>query len=1736
MILAFYSYKGGVGRTSLALDVAARLSLGGPGRLPLRVLVWDLDLDAPGVRHFEALAPLVEQAKCGTHDLLALARAEEGDADRLVDADEVHALLKRAVVTHPTVADGRLGLILPAGRDSPEFASDTAQHFGAEGQGAALLALGCDVVRERLEYDVIVLDARTGVNDLAATATNVLADSAVLVFRLDGQDVAHVGDISRSIQASWEEQGPSAANRLYRAASLVPEAAGSDMVDQLERRRRELDEQRLSPNVEISLRPMSLIRESVPSLEGSEATSDEGTERLAEWAFERWAEYAGRPRAAESGSTSGRGRVPQSRVTLIDEIEELLQIGQWDVARGVRAGDQTFELVASRIEFGQRRSVAVKASERKRGPEPGEVLAFADSASLAEVDLSAKLQTMMVAEQFSSGTRRAAGVRNVVLATPTMLLDELAPLERLFRQARQRWDGSITERRYVPAAGRAVVHVGSTKRPTGEFPLEAELLENIIGQKTGLQLVLGEFGSGKTTLCLGLARRLADAEVAPLSVELRDTDSESRTLDDLITRALRGAGISNLGLDAWRAQISRGRVALLVDGFDEFVSYADQEAAGRLIEDLSRYATKGHVVLTSRWWPFRHEADRPPTTFGPVPSVGRYTSLWKQIQAHSVVRASEVQPFDNGRIQEYLRNRFGGSAPDLNEGGLASVIEMMRRPYLLTLVVASLDRWEERGWPEKVTLTSVYEGYLASWLDDELLVVDGRPLAVASLAVAIAGAMLRAGDKLMPAEFRRVITAWATERTSSRPSAEERMSIERKIRSASFIVRDESGRYLFAHRSFLDFFLALGIARAVRSAQASELISALDVPALTPEALTFLEAWPNAWEMASGACRAILTRPVAVKSSSANALLLFVAQERQRIGLKGPIAIAGSSHLEGVNLGGADLSNVVLDHARMTGASLSGANLRGASLRAAEFSGASFDNAIVCNADLSDALGRRADFSGADLAGCDLRSSVLAESTFDRASLERALLDEADLTGASLHDAAMSNASMMDTSLVGAQLSGVVADDVDMGTADLTDADVRFARLRSGTADISLASADIGVRAGDLDAGISNYPCSVPALNAPRCLVHVEVAGSPRLAIGGFDGRITLWDPAADATESMVVGHEAPICAIAALEDDGAWCLLSSAGGDLIRTDLADGESTLLDLDFGSSVQAILAVPGSGRSWIATGHRDGTVAMWDSETLSVLWLVSVAGDGDITEMATFASDGETYICVLAGDQLRAFDAWGVARPDLSVGSVGAISAARHGVMALTGEDTIVTVTARGTNRRQTPPQAADVAALAGLVLGEEEFVYLGASDGVTTVIRPDGDVRRSTSEGASVVQLTLLCPIADPALLAVLGGDGSVRILDALNLRELRVLKPQTDIINALSLDSERRMLITAGEDGSVRMWDMDGLRQERCVDTTPASIQRDICLVPGPASQGTRLASLSGFGDVQIVDLESGSESAVGESDLWISCVAGVFDAGRGLVACGTEEGTVLVVNALEGRIEERLESGVAGVSDLVWCRSGRALLIAAVDDEGGLSLLDARNSRAVHGAFSAPMLLGTVGGEKNQLLVTSLDQEIAVRDPFTRLTEVASIRCDSAVTCLGASSSSYPQVFAAGFADGSIGIYELEDGRLSGETWQVHGSWVKSVAIFAAPGMGPQVVSASEDGTVRVTAMDGSGVRIAATLAGTSDWVSFSPGPIRGAGIIGSTRGLDELILVNGRWSGRDVAYKHPELLTGA
>ncbi len=175
--VAFYSYKGGVGRTLLVANTAQFLAMSGR-----KVVALDLDLEAPGLHQKLGSRDDLKRAEAGTlrgavDELLGILGNEPGGRS-----------LQETAIKVPLPDDAKEGFlrVIPAGS-----APSHAYWAGLEKLSHILRASSCTGglpeavlelrarIREEFKPDFLLIDSRTGITELGGLATSLLADRVV---------------------------------------------------------------------------------------------------------------------------------------------------------------------------------------------------------------------------------------------------------------------------------------------------------------------------------------------------------------------------------------------------------------------------------------------------------------------------------------------------------------------------------------------------------------------------------------------------------------------------------------------------------------------------------------------------------------------------------------------------------------------------------------------------------------------------------------------------------------------------------------------------------------------------------------------------------------------------------------------------------------------------------------------------------------------------------------------------------------------------------------------------------------------------------------------------------------------------------------------------------------------------------------------------------------------------------------------------------------------------------------------------------------------------------------------------------------------------------------------------------------------------------------------------------------------------------------------------------------------
>ena len=186
MIFTFYSFKGGVGRSMTLANVAAWLSRWGQ-----RVLIIDWDLEAPGIEKY--FKPWLRGSTDRTGGIVDI-------VDAFKNGDE---LSWKNCLLHADPPRAKQIDIISAGRDDAEYvprlrALNWEQLFSTMSFGKYLEELRSEWATE---YDVVLIDSRTGVTDVGGICTIHLPDVVVAMFTANDQSLVGVTNVLKSARA-----------------------------------------------------------------------------------------------------------------------------------------------------------------------------------------------------------------------------------------------------------------------------------------------------------------------------------------------------------------------------------------------------------------------------------------------------------------------------------------------------------------------------------------------------------------------------------------------------------------------------------------------------------------------------------------------------------------------------------------------------------------------------------------------------------------------------------------------------------------------------------------------------------------------------------------------------------------------------------------------------------------------------------------------------------------------------------------------------------------------------------------------------------------------------------------------------------------------------------------------------------------------------------------------------------------------------------------------------------------------------------------------------------------------------------------------------------------------------------------------------------------------------------------------------------------------------------------------
>jgi formylglycine-generating enzyme required for sulfatase activity len=238
------------------------------------------------------------------------------------------------------------------------------------------------------------------------------------------------------------------------------------------------------------------------------------------------------------------------------------------------------------------------------------------------------------------------------------------------------------------------------------------------------------------------------------------------------------------------------------------------------VESLRRLneAVRGRskVILTCRTHYFTTQAQEREGIGGSIPRGGE---LFAEIEGRRNYSIVYLEPFSPEQIREFVRRHHPDSADAVMEqiGRLREVEDLATRPVLLEMILKTLPRLLKEAGP--LNLARLYETFTKLWLDD---VAKGEALKPEDKLRFSQALALKLNQDDLPRIHFSALEEYVGDFFQKRlRSPADRDRFDREIRVCDFLNRDAEGYYQFAHKSFMEFFVAQEVAAALDRGEAS---------------------------------------------------------------------------------------------------------------------------------------------------------------------------------------------------------------------------------------------------------------------------------------------------------------------------------------------------------------------------------------------------------------------------------------------------------------------------------------------------------------------------------------------------------------------------------------------------------------------------------------------------------------------------------------------------------------------------------------------------------------------------------------------------------------------------------------------------------------------------------------------------------------------------------------------------
>jgi hypothetical protein len=361
------------------------------------------------------------------------------------------------------------------------------------------------------------------------------------------------------------------------------------------------------------------------------------------------------------------------------------------------------------------------------------------------------------------------------------------------------------------------IHLGSGNTYT---PVDSFFDEWLGDPRVNSVALLGDFGMGKSSVCVRLTYHLAKAyrkdpsnSRIPIFISLRDCPT-AMSLQQFITDLLLNQyGIHIRDFEVFRRVLEQGKLVLIFDAFDEMTTRDDEQSLPRNLDELNKFMlANSKTLLACRTHYFKTDLD--------VQNLlsQHNQTLFRTRRPRAHFEILQLCELGEKQIQEFIRKRLGNSRLAARYikriTRTESLRDIARRPIFLEMTLA-LPRLIESE--QDIDVVRIYDEYIEFWNQSEYWRSPMTAEEKSSLLEELAWRMF-----LENREAGIHHSVLAKRLSGDRETQIRSKDFDEDIRTRSLLIRDASGNYRFVHRSFMDYFVARSAAKKLRDLSLDE--------------------------------------------------------------------------------------------------------------------------------------------------------------------------------------------------------------------------------------------------------------------------------------------------------------------------------------------------------------------------------------------------------------------------------------------------------------------------------------------------------------------------------------------------------------------------------------------------------------------------------------------------------------------------------------------------------------------------------------------------------------------------------------------------------------------------------------------------------------------------------------------------------------------------------------------------